>query len=126
MGTTCPDEQHRHRVARSKVLVSVIDALVQLMRLSKPILEIAADQVLHNSPEEFEGTTLIANPVRSLLRPHGFEIGVVGEAKRHGEELGPTPIARSSANHDHLLPGITYNEGVASRCSQPGFYGPAS
>jgi transposase len=63
-----------------------------------------------HSHEEFEGSDVGANPVRQLLAPGGFGVGVIGSAHNRHKDLRLVDLSGGAVNDGHGLAGVVHKQ----------------
>jgi len=106
--------------------VGAVDLRLVEAGLGDARFEVVGDDLTGHAAEVGEGPTVRGDPVRQLLGPGGFRVGVARRPKDGDKDLGLADLAGGAVDHlegragvvdEHLLAG---DVDLAHGCGEPG------
>ena len=119
LGPACARRQDCHAVMLGQVVVGGIDVGLVARGLRDAAAQVVGHPQLGAAAEEGERPHVAANPVRQLLAPGGFNVGVIRRAQNGHEHLGRADFAGAAVGHADALAGVVDEQAFARRVGLP-------
>ena len=115
LGPARAGRQHGHAVMLGQVVVGGVDVRLVARGLRHAAAQVVGYPQLGAAAEESQRPHVAAYPVRQLLAPGRFDVGVVRRPQHGHEHLGGADFAAAAVGHADGLAGVVDEQALA-RC----------